>query len=319
MTSLGHCLKLRAGLLALALTLIAVPAAAETALRGAVTVDAASVRVGDLFSDAGTHAGEIVATAPAPGARVVFDASWLAATAQAHGLAWQPSDDSVSVEVTRAATLVDSGAVTRELLRSLAPGNAAARLSLDQKVVLYAPVGGADAVTVANLQLDPVSGRFSADVRLAGDDAATDPVHVSGRLVNVVQIPTLVRPMMPGDVVRPEDVAWMTVDVGQMPAGELTDIRDLVGHTPRHPLRAQEALRPFDLEMPVLVHRNDAVLIVLQAPGLMLTAAGKALDDGGRGELIRVVNIQSNRTIDATVAAPGQVELALPGAPPPLL
>jgi flagella basal body P-ring formation protein FlgA len=51
----------------------------------------------------------------------------------------------------------------------------------------------------------------------------------------------------------------------------------------------------------------------------MLTAAGKALDDGGRGELIRVVNIQSNRTIDATVAAPGQVELALPGAPPPLL
>ena len=61
------------------------------------------------------------------------------------------------------------------------------------------------------------------------------------------------------------------------------------------------------------------MLIVLQAPGMTLTAQGKALEDGGRGEMIRVVNIQSNRTIDATVQAAGQVGLFAPGAAPPVL
>lgn len=312
---------LRSVLAALGLIAVAVaaPAQADTAvLRPVVAVNAAELRIGDLFAGAGSHAGEIVAAAPAPGTRIVLDASWLAATAQAHGVDWQPASDAVTTEVTRTASLIDQAEITRQLLAVVAPGNSDAQLALDSRVRLYAPVGDEPRIAIENLQVDPPSGRFNADLHVAGDDGA-DPVHVAGRLVNVIQIPTLARPMVPGEVIGAGDVAWISVDVGRLPAGQVMDARDLVGRTPRRPVRAQEPLRPVDLEIPVLVHRNDSVLIVLQAPGMTLTAQGKALEDGGRGEMIRVVNIQSNRTIDATVVAVGQVGLAAPGAPPPVL
>ena len=298
----------------------AVPARADApVLRPAVTVNDADLRIGDLFAGAGVHAGEIVAAAPAPGTRIVLDASWLAATAQAHGLAWQPASDAVTTEVTRTASIIDQGEISRQLLAVIAPGNSDAQISLDARVKLYVPVGTDTKLAIENLQVDPMSGRFNADLRAAAGDSASEPVHVAGRLVNVIQIPTLTRPMLPGEVIGAADIAWIAVDIGRLPAGQVMDARDLIGRTPRRPIRAQEFLRPIDLEVPVLVHRNDAVLIVLQAPGMTLTAQGKALEDGGRGEMIRVVNIQSNRTIDATVQAAGQVGLFAPGAAPPVL
>lgn len=296
------------------------PAHAESPeLRPVVAVNAADLRIGDLFAGAGSHAGEIVAAAPAPGTRIVLDASWLAATAQAHGLAWQPASDAVTTEVTRTASIIDQSEITRQLLAAIAPGNSDAQIALDARVKLYVPVGTDTRLAIDNLQVDPTSGRFNADLRAAAGDSASDPVHVAGRLVNVIQIPTLTRPMVPGEVIGAGDIAWVAIDIARLPAGQVMDARDLIGRTPRRPVRARETLRPVDLEIPVLIHRNDSVLIVLEAPGMTLTAQGKALEDGGRGEMIRVVNIQSNRTIDATVEAAGQVGLAAPGAPPPVL
>jgi flagella basal body P-ring formation protein FlgA len=64
------------------------------------------------------------------------------------------------------------------------------------------------------------------------------------------------------------------------------------------------------------VQRNEAVTIYYQVPGIMLTVRGKALEAGAQGDVVGVLNIQSNRTIQAAVIAPGRVAIA---APSPLI
>jgi flagellar basal body P-ring formation protein FlgA len=125
-------------------------------------------------------------------------------------------------------------------------------------------------------------------------------------------VPVLARPMMPGEVVRAEDITTADYRADQMQAGSVMDPRDLIGETPRHPLHAAQPLRATDLQVPVVVKRNDLVLIVLERPGLYLTAEGRALEDGGKGTVIRVTNTQSKRTIDATVLGSGQVAVRPP-------
>ena len=63
-------------------------------------------------------------------------------------------------------------------------------------------------------------------------------------------------------------------------------------------------MRAGDVQMPILVHKGDLVIIVLNTPSLQLTAQGKALEDGAMGAAIRVANTQSGRVIDAVVAGP---------------
>jgi flagella basal body P-ring formation protein FlgA len=66
-------------------------------------------------------------------------------------------------------------------------------------------------------------------------------------------------------------------------------------------------LRQTDLTKPEVVTRNDNVTITYQVPGVMLTVRGKALEGGSRGDTISVMNIQSKRSLQATIVGPGHV------------
>ena len=47
------------------------------------------------------------------------------------------------------------------------------------------------------------------------------------------------------------------------------------------------------------MQRNETVTINYEVPGIMLTVRGKALEAGADGDVISVLNIQSNRTVQA--------------------
>lgn len=93
-----------------------------------------------------------------------------------------------------------------------------------------------------------------------------------------------------------EGLAWTP------PAGMRTLVvsRAQVRHTPsagaamRSPARAESAVR-----------RGDMLALTFSAPGIALSARGRALEDGAVGETIRVLNIQSEREVEARVTAPG--------------
>jgi hypothetical protein len=54
-----------------------------------------------------------------------------------------------------------------------------------------------------------------------------------------------------------------------------------------------------------VIRRGETVTLVYVAPGLQLTTRAKALNDGGLGDPIRLVNLQSNKTVDAVVTGAG--------------
>ena len=60
------------------------------------------------------------------------------------------------------------------------------------------------------------------------------------------------------------------------------------------------------------VRRGDAVTLAYQAPGLTLSTRARALEDGAIGQSVRLVNLTSNRTIDAIVTGPGAARAASP-------
>lgn len=55
----------------------------------------------------------------------------------------------------------------------------------------------------------------------------------------------------------------------------------------------------------IAVRRGEVLTLVYVAPGMQLTTRARALGDAGVGDAIRVVNLQSNRTVEATVTGAG--------------
>lgn len=49
--------------------------------------------------------------------------------------------------------------------------------------------------------------------------------------------------------------------------------------------------------------------IILKAPKMILTALGKALDNGADGDTVRITNTQSKKVIEAEVTGMGRVSV----------
>jgi flagella basal body P-ring formation protein FlgA len=61
---------------------------------------------------------------------------------------------------------------------------------------------------------------------------------------------------------------------------------------------------------PEIVRQNEPVTLVYEMPGIVLTVRGKAVNSGSEGDVVNVINLQSNRTIQGTVVEPGRVKVA---------
>jgi flagella basal body P-ring formation protein FlgA len=63
----------------------------------------------------------------------------------------------------------------------------------------------------------------------------------------------------------------------------------------------------------VLVAKGSTVTMTLEKPRMSLSVRGRALQDGARGDVVRVMNTNSNRIVEAVVVEPGLVVVAAGG------
>ena len=302
-------------LVALAAAAAATPVAAEPHLRQRVTVEGPLVTLGDLFSGAGAAAGTAVFQSPDPGTTGQVSASRILAAAAAHGLS-DVAYDTAKVSVTRASRIVVEDeirhAIAEAAAEEVAPGTGL-EVEIDRlDEALHIEPDALAPLAVDRLDFDPATGRFSAVVSVADSQTLASGLRVTGAARQMVELPVLVRAVRRGETIATSDVALLRLPLSRAPEDAALDLADIVGKSARSSLRADTPVPADRLMEPILVARNDVVIIVYRAGGLTLTVRGRALGEGARGDLVTVMNSQSNRTIEAVVAGPGQVVVEPP-------
>jgi flagellar basal body P-ring formation protein FlgA len=123
-----------------------------------------------------------------------------------------------------------------------------------------------------------------------------------------------------GDVIEGSDLTFGTVTGTALMNGTVTSIDALKGMEARRMLRAGEAVSTNDVRRPIVVTRGQTITMTFEAPGVDLTAMGRAMSEGGVGDTVTVQNPASFRMISAIVTAPGTVRATGPianGSVPP--
>jgi flagella basal body P-ring formation protein FlgA len=83
--------------------------------------------------------------------------------------------------------------------------------------------------------------------------------------------------------------------------GVATTYDQVLGKETRRVLRPGDPFRLRDLQSPLLVKKGSLVTMILNTPMMQLTSQGKALENGALGDVIKVQNPRSGKTILGTV------------------
>jgi flagella basal body P-ring formation protein FlgA len=285
-------------------------------LKPAVTVTSDLVRIGDLVDNAGAVANIPIFRSPDYGTTGTVPASQVIDAVRAHDLIMIDARGLTEVEVTRAGHAIGTKDIQERVARAFAGrqnlGDAkglVVTLDRETRPILLEPSASAD-LQVVRSYYDPRSGRFDITFELAGNSGnRVGPLRYTGTLLDAVEVVVLTRSVNRGDVLRNTDVAVERRPRAEVSGEVLGSLEKAIGSAARQSMRAGYAPRRADLMKPNLVRRDEAVTLVYEAPGLMLTMLGKAIDSGAEGDLVNVLNVQSKRPVQGYVSGPGRVTM----------
>ena len=291
----------------------AFPAAAAT-LRPFTTLSGPVVTLADLFDGAGNRA---LGPSPAPGARITVEARQLAAIARQFGVDWQSGSAGDRVVLDRPGRTLDRDDVMGPLRTALAAAGAPRDGELELPG-FTAPMVGLGAVAraeVAQMEFDGGTGRFTALVSVVADGAPAAQLRLSGRMLEMLELPVPRRRMLPGDVIGAGDLEWLRLRAAQAKGDVVHAMREAVGQALRHAVQPGQPIQLADLGRPMVVQKGTPMLLELDSPGIQLTAQGVAMEPAGIGEQVHVLNPASRVVVATEVTGPGRARV-LPGTSP---
>lgn len=125
----------------------------------------------------------------------------------------------------------------------------------------------------------------------------------------MVDIVVPARDVPRGTVLSAGDLVYRSVPIQGISETVVRGMADLIGQETRRSFHAGEALRLADVKHPTMVAKGATVTMVFEAPGISLSATGRAMSEGGEGDSITVLNPVSYRQVQATVIGPGTVRV----------
>jgi flagella basal body P-ring formation protein FlgA len=137
---------------------------------------------------------------------------------------------------------------------------------------------------------------------------ALAPAAAAQTAAATVDTPVLSRAVDKGQLLSEADFTLAPLSAGA--ARGAVAVAEASGMEAARRLQAGAPVRATDIIRPQLVRRGEPVTITVVDGGLRITAQGRALSNGAAGDLVRVVNLSSSRTLDGIVEKAGVVRIS---------
>jgi flagella basal body P-ring formation protein FlgA len=285
-------------------------------LRAETVVTGDLVRIGDLVENAGIIANIAIFRAPDLGTTGTVSADAIVEAVRAHALVGLDTGGVTEVTVVRASRSIPAKQIEDVVAAALSkqfnlgePKNIAVAFERDMRTIQVEPSAKGDP-RIARINYDARTARFDATVEIPTGIAGRGLLRLTGRAVPAVDVVIVTRSIERGVVLKDGDIAIERHARAEIGRDIITDRDLVVGLAARAALQPGRPIRTADLMKPEVVQRNDAVTLVFEVPGVMITARGKAVEAGAEGDIVNVLNEQSKRTVQGVVTGPGRVTVS---------
>jgi len=249
-----------------------------------------------------------------PNQEIVLDRSTILGRLAANGIAASRVNligaDQVKIKQYRQAiTGTDFAEAARAFLKDNLPAAVGCRPSLDRMPKeLVVPENARVIELLPRVVRMGGKNQVKVEVAVLADGAQIAVREVSFRLKYYGRRAVALRDISPGTIISPENVRVERI-LADSP--EAADFKAPYGLVAQRRIRANTTLRDGaagPAKPQIIIERNQAVVIRIERPNLLVSTIGKTLQQGSVGECIKVRNVDSKRVIMARVNEDGTVE-----------
>ncbi|MCK6418099.1 MAG: flagellar basal body P-ring formation chaperone FlgA, partial [Alphaproteobacteria bacterium] len=281
-----------------------------------VKIDAGVIKLSDVFTGVDSAKDRTLGRAPEPGQDMVINASTLMRLAMATGLNWRPQSNSDQVTVTRAATVIERSQIESTLQDAVLAAVREQSQQADFVIDLPADLGSITlpanqppTLRIEDIKIDPRTKTFRAVMMAPDTDNPAQRIPVTGTYERMINVPVLRDTLNQGATIGERDLDQLALRERQVRPNMILKVENLIGKTPRRMVLAGQPVLENEIEQPLIVSRGENVMVIYRKGALQLTAQGKALENGAIGDIIRIANTNTNKTIEGEVTNAREVTI----------
>ena len=291
-------------------------------LNATAQVDQDSVRLSDIAALGGASENQlkslgatVVASSPPPGRTRYVGIDFIRirlkqAGVDVQSIVFQGPQD---VQVTRQAATLPIQSIKHAVeaaIRSRMPWKnedvTISEITFDETIQL--PTGKLTYRIVPSRNEDYL-GRTMLPLHLFVDGEPLQKIWVNANISVLADVVTVVRALGKYQHIQHADLSVERRDLKDLSSDTVRRIEDALGNRTTQMIYPHTVLESRMFDSPPLVRRGDIVKIVANSGQMTITATGMVKQQGCKGEMVRVMNTDSNRVIVARVTGPGAVEV----------
>ncbi len=263
----------------------------------------------DIF-DGITIPNRPVLQAPPLGKSYSLTADYLQKIAKQHGVNWVPVTNYEMVKITRRAELIAADELTnlihQELLKQeLVPANAKITIKLfgNNEQGIFVENGTKSLIKIDNIAYNKQTR--SASILIGSYKPTTEPVKVNARvdILREAFVPAI--RINGGEIITEDMITKIYLPENEFQSAQVRDMADAVGKEAKRSLAANRPINNIDLKIPNVIKPKELITIMVKTQQMQLSAKGRAIDGGAKGDIIRVENLQSGKIVQATIIGTG--------------
>lgn len=289
-------------------------------LKEAVDIDQDAVRLSDIASFGGPATalleslGEtVVGRSPLPGQTRFVDTDYIRirlkqAGHDTDGIVFRGADD---VRITRKA-----GAIPTERIREAVEMAIRSQMPWRNEDVTIRDIRFDESVSLPTGRLsyritparnEDFLGQTILALHLFVDGEPVRKIWVNADISVMADVVVVARALGRNEPIETADLAVEHRDLADLPSDAVRRVDDVIGNRTTRMIYPGTVMQTGMITLPPLVKRGDVVKIVASSGPMTITATGMVKQQGAKGDLVRVVNTDSNRMITARVTGPGAV------------
>ncbi len=268
------------------------------------------ITLGDVFYDLPRGDDKVLGNAPNPNKDMVLNARTLLRIAMAMDLPWRPASNSDKVTLRRAATVIEYDQIKETIYTALYEENIYGDYEINipsqyHKIIL--PYDQPASMAITNLSLDASRKKFEVTIVAPSAENPIQQFNIKGQIQPVITVPVLSTNVQHGRTIQSRDIEYVKIKERAFSRDTIADASQIIGMTARRMIIAGRPIKQTDITATQIIKRGSLVMLSLNSGAMSLTTQVKALENGAKGDVIRVVNTLSNKTLQAIVTGDNEV------------
>ena len=150
-------------------------------------------------------------------------------------------------------------------------------------------------------------GNVTIGIRCVGSKSWT--IYIPASVKGMRKVVITNHPILTNTPITQNDIRLEERTISAKTNDYIFNLEHVLGKIAKHNLPASTPVTLNMLSAPTLVKRGQQVIILAEGTGVEVRMAGTALMDGTSGQIIRVINTLSKRTVEGQVIQPGIIRV----------